>query len=87
MIEEGEREQQDEDGGEAEAAFDENPPVNPGRAQVGNSKARFFMPREGEQGEGEDEADEGENEDETDGSEEENKADGSEEEGKADEKR
>ena len=84
MTEEREREQQDEDGGKADAPFDENPPVDPGQAQVGNSKARFFMPREGEQGQGEDE---GEKEDEADGGEEEDNADGSEEEGNADEER
>ena len=26
--------------------FDQNPPVNPSEPQVGNSRARFFMPRE-----------------------------------------
>jgi hypothetical protein len=26
------------------AAFDEDPPVDPEKAQVGNSKAQFFMP-------------------------------------------
>jgi hypothetical protein len=26
--------------------FDQNPPVEPGEPQVGNSRARFFMPRE-----------------------------------------
>jgi hypothetical protein len=26
--------------------FDENPPVDPAEPQVGNSRARFFMPRE-----------------------------------------
>ncbi|MBA3422113.1 MAG: hypothetical protein H0U12_09540 [Thermoleophilaceae bacterium] len=28
------------------AAFDENPPVDPSEPQVGNSKARFFVPRD-----------------------------------------
>ena len=29
-----------------ETSFDENPPVDPSEPQVGNSKARFFVPRE-----------------------------------------
>jgi len=37
--------------------FDQNPPVEPGEPQVGNSRARFFMPRE-EGEDGEDEEDE-----------------------------
>ena len=41
-------EREDEDGGRANAPFDENPPVDPGQAQVGNSQARFFMPRDEE---------------------------------------
>ena len=31
---------------EHEAPFDADPPVDPSRPQVGNSKARFFLPRE-----------------------------------------
>ncbi len=31
---------------EEEAPFDANPPVDPSEPQVGNSKARFFMPRD-----------------------------------------
>jgi hypothetical protein len=52
--------------------FDDNPPVDPSEPQVGNSRARFFMPREedaereGPEGEGaeEDKAGEGEGGDE-----------------------
>ena len=51
-------EREDEDGGGANAPFDENPPVDPGQAQVGNSKARFFTPREEESGDEGDEHDE-----------------------------
>jgi hypothetical protein len=38
--------------------FDQNPPVNPSEPQVGNSRARFFMPRE-ESGDSEDSEDDG----------------------------
>jgi len=31
---------------DAPEPFDQNPPVEPGEPQVGNSRARFFMPRE-----------------------------------------
>ena len=31
---------------EEEAPFDADPPVDPSRPQVGNSKARFFLPRD-----------------------------------------
>ncbi len=31
---------------EEETPFDANPPVDPSQPQVGNSKARFFLPRE-----------------------------------------
>jgi hypothetical protein len=34
---------EEQDQGES-AAFDENPPVDPSEPQVGNSKARFFVP-------------------------------------------
>ncbi len=34
-----------EEAGEDEP-FDANPPVEPSEPQVGNSKARFFMPRD-----------------------------------------
>ncbi len=30
--------------------FDANPPVEPSEPQVGNSKARFFMPRDEDEG-------------------------------------
>ncbi len=31
------------------AVFDENPPVDPSKPQVGNSKARFFVPRDADE--------------------------------------
>lgn len=37
-----------EEAGEDEP-FDANPPVEPSEPQVGNSKARFFMPRDGDE--------------------------------------
>jgi hypothetical protein len=43
-------EQRDED--REEAPFDENPPVDPSTAQVGNSNARFFMPKDDDEEEG-----------------------------------
>ena len=43
--------------------FDDNPPVDPSEPQVGNSRARFFMPREeGAESEGAEEDEEGEGE-------------------------
>ncbi len=38
-----------------QASFDANPPVDPSEPQVGNSKARFFVPREDEAREGQEE--------------------------------
>jgi hypothetical protein len=64
--------QEDEEERQAEereqTAFDANPPVDPTEPQVGNSRARFFMPRD----EGSDaDSDEDENErDEDEGGEE-----------------
>ena len=40
---------------EEETSFDANPPVDPSQPQVGNSKARFFVPREEEDREHEEE--------------------------------
>lgn len=57
MAEEREQEQSEEQ--RSDAPFDDNPPVEPGTPQVGNSKAKFFMPREDEQEEGDDEQEEG----------------------------
>lgn len=37
-----------QDGGDEPAPFDEEPPVEPGKPQVGNSKAEFFMPTDNE---------------------------------------
>jgi hypothetical protein len=37
--------------------FDQNPPVNPEEPQVGNSRARFFMPSESKDEEAEAEGD------------------------------
>lgn len=39
-----ERAEQHEEG--EEAPFDDNPPVDPSEPRVGNSKARFFVPRD-----------------------------------------
>ena len=36
------------EGARTDAAFDEDPPVDPASRQVGNSKARFFVPSENE---------------------------------------
>jgi hypothetical protein len=46
---EGEPQQAPEEEGGPEP-FDQNPPVNPSEPQVGNSRARFFMPREESEG-------------------------------------
>jgi hypothetical protein len=46
MADERERERDEE--GEAGAPFDEDPPVDPMSQQVGNSNARFFVPRDEE---------------------------------------
>lgn len=35
----------EEQGQGGSATFDEDPPVDPSKAQVGNSKARFFVPQ------------------------------------------
>ncbi len=48
MSEERQQADQEEERERGEAPFDENPPVDPTSQQVGNSNARFFMPREGE---------------------------------------
>jgi hypothetical protein len=40
---------------DAPKPFDQNPPVNPSEPQVGNSRARFFMPRAEGEGDEEDE--------------------------------
>jgi hypothetical protein len=48
MAEEREQVEQEEERERADAPFDENPPVDPTSQQVGNSNARFFMPREEE---------------------------------------
>jgi hypothetical protein len=53
MAEEREQVEQEEERERADAPFDENPPVDPTSQQVGNSNARFFMPREEEAEEGE----------------------------------
>lgn len=45
-----EREQQEGEADRAGTPFDDNPPVEPSVPQVGNSKARFFVPREEEDG-------------------------------------
>lgn len=49
-----ERQRQEEEGERADEPFDESPPVDPRSQQVGNSNARFFMPREDEPEDGED---------------------------------
>jgi hypothetical protein len=51
--------QQEETAGDG-TPFDEDPPVDPSEAQVGNSKARFFVPRDEETGEAEEGQGEGE---------------------------
>lgn len=56
MAEEREQEQSEEQ--RSDAPFDDNPPVEPGKPQVGNSKAKFFIPRDDEQDEGADDAEE-----------------------------
>lgn len=38
----------EQDQSEDQAPFDEDPPVDPEKAQVGNSKAKFFMPTDNE---------------------------------------
>jgi hypothetical protein len=56
MIEEREGAEQGEEE-RGSAPFDENPPVDPTESQVGNSRARFFMPSEDDQDEsGDDDA-------------------------------
>jgi hypothetical protein len=45
---------------EGGAPFDDDPPVDPGEPQVGNSKARFFLPQDEETGEAEEGQGEGE---------------------------
>jgi hypothetical protein len=59
---EGERDAEPEPG--ADEAFDADPPVDPSEPQVGNSRARFFVPREdADEGDGEsEEGDEAESE-------------------------
>ncbi len=59
MTEKSEGEAQEGDAGGAGTPFDEDPPVNPGKAQVGNSKARFFVPRDDEEDETPEGGDEG----------------------------
>lgn len=63
MTEESEGSAQQEEPVGQGTPFDEDPPVDPGEAQVGNSKARFFVPRdeeteEAEEGQGEGESNE-----------------------------
>lgn len=58
MTEEREQAEQEEERERADAPFDENPPVDPTSQQVGNSNARFFMPREEDPDEGEGEGEE-----------------------------
>jgi hypothetical protein len=43
-VQEGDEETQPD--AREQAAFDTDPPVDPSEPQVGNSRARFFMPRE-----------------------------------------
>jgi len=47
---EAERSEGQEETEGAPEPFDQNPPVNPSEPQVGNSRARFFMPREENEG-------------------------------------
>jgi hypothetical protein len=66
MAEEREQVEQEEERERADAPFDENPPVDPTSQQVGNSNARFFMPREEETEESEgEEGEAGEEEEES----------------------
>ncbi len=51
MTDESEGAAQEEKTGADETPFDDDPPVDPTQAQVGNSKARFFVPRDEETGE------------------------------------
>ncbi len=51
MTEEREDAAQEEEASGAVAPFDDDPPVDPSEPQVGNSKARFFIPRDEETGE------------------------------------
>ena len=53
--------------------FDEDPPVDPKSEQVGNSKARFFVPSE-EEPEGDGDGEEGESGEEDDGEEQDGKS-------------
>ena len=51
MTQEREDAAQEEDAGGARPPFDDDPPVDPSEPQVGNSKAKFFVPRDEETGE------------------------------------
>lgn len=59
MAEERERQKGEADA-RADAPFDEDPPVDPASQQVGNSHARFFMPREEEPDDGAEDGEESE---------------------------
>jgi hypothetical protein len=65
MTEEREGAEQGEEE-RGKAPFDENPPVDPTESQVGNSRARFFMPSEDDE-QDEDEAGEEQDGDQGDG--------------------
>ncbi len=52
MTQEREDAAQDEDAGGAGPPFDDDPPVDTSEPQVGNSKAKFLIPRDEETGEG-----------------------------------
>ena len=60
MTEDGEGSAQQDETATDGTPFDADPPVDPGQAQVGNSKAKFFVPRDEETGEAEEEQGEGE---------------------------
>ncbi len=60
MTQEREETTGEKDAEGAGAPFDDDPPVDPGEPQVGNSKAKFFLPHDEETGEAEEGQGEGE---------------------------
>ena len=60
MTQEREETAPQEEAEGAGAPFDDDPPVDPTEPQVGNSKAKFFVPRDEETEEAQDERGEGE---------------------------
>lgn len=62
-----ERQRQEGEGDRPGTPFDEDPPVDPKSEQVGNSKARFFVPSEEEPEKDEDGDEQGESGEESDG--------------------